>query len=100
MNRPAGKPATPLGRFANIVGDKYTLRDPADIAPYLQERRDIYQGRAAAVLRPGSPREISQILMLANETGTPIVAQGGNTGLSGGQVPFDESAIVLSTARL
>ena len=100
MNRPAGKPATPLDRFAKIVGDKYTLRDPVEIAPYLQERRDIYQGRAAAVLRPGSPREISQILMLANETGTPIVPQGGNTGLSGGQVPFDESAIVLSTARL
>jgi D-lactate dehydrogenase (cytochrome) len=28
------------------------------------------------------------------------VPQGGNTGLSGGQVSFDERAIVLSTARL
>jgi D-lactate dehydrogenase (cytochrome) len=100
MNKPAGKPATPIERFAKIVGDKYTIRDPADIAPYLLERRDIYQGRAAAVLRPGSVKEISQILVLAGETGTPIVPQGGNTGLSGGQVPFDERAIVLSTARL
>ena len=100
MNKPAGKPATPVDRFAKIVGEKYALRDPADIAPYLHERRDLYEGRAAAVLRPGSVKEISQILRLANETGTPIVPQGGNTGLSGGQVPFDENALVLSTGRL
>jgi FAD/FMN-containing dehydrogenase len=100
MNKPAGKPATPVDRFAKIVGEKYALRDPADLAPYLHERRDLYEGRAAAVLRPGSLKEVSQILALANETGTPIVPQGGNTGLSGGQVPFDDNAIVLSTGRL
>jgi D-lactate dehydrogenase (cytochrome) len=100
MNRHAGKPSTPVDRFAKIVGERYALRDPADIAPYMLERRDIYQGRAAAVLRPGSVKEVSQILMLASETGTPVVPQGGNTGLSGGQVPFDENAVVLSTGRL
>jgi D-lactate dehydrogenase (cytochrome) len=100
MNKPATKPATPIERFAAIVGEKYTLRDPVDMGPYLVERRDIYHGRAAAVLRPGSTKEVSAILELANETGTPVVPQGGNTGLSGGQVAFDERAIVLSTARL
>jgi D-lactate dehydrogenase (cytochrome) len=100
MNKPTGKPATPLDRFAKIVGDKYMVRDAADMSPYLHERRDLYVGHAAAVLRPGSVKEVSQILALANETGTPIVPQGGNTGLSGGQVPFDENALVLSTGRL
>jgi D-lactate dehydrogenase (cytochrome) len=52
------------------------------------------------VLRPGSTKEVSEILKLANETGTPIVPQGGNTGLSGGQVPIDERAVVVSTVRL
>jgi len=92
--------ASLLDRFAAIVGEKYVLRDPADMQPYLVERRDIYQGRAAAVLKPGSTREVSEILRLANETGTPVVPQGGNTGLSGGQIPFDERAVVLSMARL
>ena len=102
MNKPAGTPitATPVERFAAIVGDKYTLRDPADMAPHLSEPRDIYHGRAAAVLKPGSTREVSEILKLANETGTPVVPQGGITGMSGGQVPLDERAIVVSTARL
>jgi FAD/FMN-containing dehydrogenase len=100
MNRPAEKPAAPIERFAKIVGDKYVLREAADMAPHLQERRDLYQGRAAAVLKPGSVEEVSRILVLASETGTPVVPQGGNTGLSGGQVPFDDRAIVLSTTRL
>lgn len=102
MNKPAGKPAASdlMERFAAIVGEKYALRDPADMRPYLEERRDLYEGRAAAVLRPGSTCEVSEILKLANETATPVVPQGGNTGLSGGQVPIDERAVVLSTARL
>ena len=89
-----------LDRFAAIVGTKYAIRDAAEMAPFLVERREIYQGRAAMVLKPGSTAEVSQILKLANETGTPIVPQGGNTGLSGGQVPLDERAIVVSTVRL
>jgi len=94
------KPVSALERFAGIVGAKYVLTAPADIAPHLVEPRDIYQGKAAAVLKPGSTREVSEILKLASETGTPIVPQGGVTGMSGGQVPFDERAVVVSTARL
>jgi D-lactate dehydrogenase (cytochrome) len=102
MNKPAGMPsaAPPVERFAAIVGDRYVLRDAADIAPHLVEPRDIYRGKAAAVLKPGSTQEVSAILKLASETGTSIVPQGGITGMSGGQVPFDERAIVVSTARL
>ena len=94
------KPVSTLERFAGIVGAKYVLTDPADLAPHLVEPRDIYHGQAAAVLKPGSTQEVSEILRLANETGTPIVPQGGVTGMSGGQVPFDERAVVVSTARL
>jgi FAD/FMN-containing dehydrogenase len=102
MNKPAATPtaATPIDRFAAIVGDKYALRDANDMLPYLRERRDLYEGRAAVVLRPASTREISEILKLANETGTPVVPQSGNTGLSGGQVPLDDRAVVISTARM
>src|SRR5690606_9083299 len=52
------------------------------------------------VLRPGTVDEVSEILKLATETGTPIVPQGGNTGLVGGQMP-DQSGdeVVLSLSR-
>src|SRR3954452_9091156 len=88
-----------MRRFATIVGDRYALTDQADIAPYLTEERQLYQGRTPAVLRPGSVAEISAILKLANETRTPIVPQGGNTGLVGGQVPH-HGEIVLSLNRM
>ena len=44
-------------------------------------------------------RRSPQILKLANETGTAIVPQGGNTGLVGGQIPLN-GEIVLSLNRL
>ena len=88
-----------LARFAAIVGDKYAITDPQAQAPYVHEMRDLYRGRTPMVLRPGSVAEVSQILKLANETSTPIVPQGGNTGLVGGQIAFDNE-IVLSLTRL
>ena len=102
MNKPAGKPAaaTPIDRFTAIVGEKYSLREASAMAPFLTEQRDLYHGCAAAVLRPGSTEEVAAIVKLAQETRTPIVPQGGNTGLVGAQTPFDERAIVISTQRL
>jgi D-lactate dehydrogenase (cytochrome) len=88
-----------LARFAAIVGEKNALTDPADLAPYLTEERGLYQGRSPLVLRPGSTAEVAAILKLANETGTAIVPQGGNTGLVGGQTPH-AGEIVLSLKRL
>src|SRR5688500_6530786 len=90
-----------LSRLSEIVGAKHVLTAEADKAPYLTEWRGYYHGRSPAVVRPGSAEEISAILRLANQTGTPIVPQGGNTGLVGGQIP-DESGreIVVSLERL
>ena len=51
------------------------------------------------VLRPASVAEVSAILQLANDTGTAIVPQGGNTGLVGGQTPHN-GEVVVSMRRL
>jgi D-lactate dehydrogenase (cytochrome) len=88
-----------LPRFAAIVGDRYAITDPVALEPYLIEGRGIYRGRSAMLLRPGSVAEVQAILKLANETKTPLVPQGGNTGLVGGQIPFD-GELILSLTRL
>ncbi len=87
-----------LSRFAAIVGDKYAVTDPATLAPHLVEQRGLFQGNTPMMLRPGSVAEVQDILTLANETGTGIVPQGGNTGMSGGAIAFGE--IILSLTRL
>jgi len=88
-----------LARFVAIVGDKHAITDPQAQAPYLIEMRDLFHGHTPVVLRPGAAAEVAQILRLANEKGIPIVPQGGNTGLVGGQTP-QHGEVVLSLNRL
>jgi FAD/FMN-containing dehydrogenase len=95
----AAPPPELLARFVAIVGEKNAITDKHAQLPYLLEMRDMYPAHTPVVLRPGSVAEVSAILKLANETGTPIVPQGGNTGLAGGQTPH-HGEVVLSLNRL
>ena len=90
-----------LDRFSGIVGAANAIRDTAQMDAYLIELRHRYVGKTPLVLRPGSTQEVSDILKLAHETGTAIVPQGGNTGLVGGQIPFESGEeIVVALARM
>ncbi|WP_173931031.1 FAD-binding oxidoreductase [Chelativorans sp. Marseille-P2723] len=101
MNAPTMLDPALASRFAEIVGERHALRDEAEIAPYTVEPRGLFGGPAALVLRPCTTEEVSRILGLASETGTPIVPQGGNTGLVGGQMPDSTGGeIVLSLSRM
>lgn len=92
---------TLLKQFAAIVGDRHALTNSDDIAPHLIEERGLYKGDSALVLKPGSTEEVSAILKLASETGTPVVPQGGNTGMAGGQTPRPgKGEIVIWLTRL
>jgi FAD/FMN-containing dehydrogenase len=99
LAQPSSQPLLP--RLAAIVGASHVITDPDIMAPHLREWRNLYTGKAQALLRPGSTEEVSAILRLADKTGTPVVPQGGNTGGVGGQIP-DQSgkALVLSLARM
>jgi FAD/FMN-containing dehydrogenase len=102
-------PKTPLAvptadlivRLGEIVGPEHAIVDPDLQKPFLTEWRDLYVGRTPLVLRPGSTPEVASILELASEARVAIVPQGGNTGLVGGQIPFETGTeIVLSLTRL
>jgi FAD/FMN-containing dehydrogenase len=95
---PAPSPAT-LARLIAVVGDNNAITDKDKQAPFLVEFRALWTGHSPVILRPGSTAEVSEILKIANETGTAIVPQGGNTGLVGGQIPH-HGEVVLSLQRL
>ncbi|MCK8780677.1 FAD-binding oxidoreductase [Rhizobium sp. NTR19] len=100
MDIPGPRPEL-LDRFAAIVGANHVLRDSNDLAPHLVEGRGLYRGASPMLLKPGSTQEVSAILKLASETGTPIVPQTGNTGLVGGQTPRAEGTdLILSLERM
>jgi FAD/FMN-containing dehydrogenase len=90
-----------IARLTEIVGPAHALTDPDRQLPYLREWRDRYIGRTPLVLRPGSTAEVARILGLAHEAGVGVVPQAGNTGLVGGQIPYETGReIVLSVARM
>jgi FAD/FMN-containing dehydrogenase len=90
-----------IARLGEIVGPAHALTDPDQQLPFLREWRDRYIGRTPLVLRPGSTEEVARILALANEAGVGVVPQAGNTGLVGGQIPYETGHdIVLSVGRL
>lgn len=68
---------------------------------YLEEPRGKFHGQAEAVIAPETVQEVSQVIAMAAETGTPVVPYGGGTGLVGGQVSSDGPApILLSMERM
>jgi FAD/FMN-containing dehydrogenase len=84
-----------------IVGAVGILTDASDIAPYLTDWRGNYTGKTSVVLRPGNTTEVAAIVKLCVETKTPIVPQGGNTGMVGGGIPdASGNAILLSLTRM
>jgi FAD/FMN-containing dehydrogenase len=101
MTASSPESATLIARLGAIVGAQNVLTDADDTLPYLREWRDLYRGRAACVVRPGSTAEVAAILRLADATDTPVVPQGGNTGLVGGQIPVANGReIILSLNRM
>lgn len=98
LSTPSADLAPLLAAIAGRIGAQHVLTDPSDMAPYLREERGLYQGRTPAVLRPGTSEEVAFIVGACAGAGVPVVPQGGNTGLVGGQMPFGE--VLVSLARL
>ncbi len=88
-----------LAHLKGLLGEKGAIADPAGMAPYLAEQRELYHGKALLVLRPSSTREVAEAVRLCAESRIPIYPQGGNTGLVGGAVSTQDG-VVLSLGRM
>lgn len=88
-----------IARLKSIVGEKGHSEDVSEIAPHLVEWRGTWRGHTPLLLKPQSTAEVSAILSLCNETRTPVVPQGGNTGLVGGQIPLS-GEVLLHLGRM
>ncbi|MAM74052.1 FAD-binding oxidoreductase [uncultured Tistrella sp.] len=94
-------PETLIDRLRGITGPRGLITDDGDMAPFLEDWRKLYRGRAIAVVRPQSTEEVAGVVRLCAEAGIAIVPQGGNTGLVGGAVPgLDGASILLQLGRM
>ncbi len=87
-----------LDRLKALLGDGGWSQEPDRLAPKLVEWRDRWSGSTPILLLPRSTEEVAAVVRLCAETRTPIMPQGGNTGLVGGQIPDGE--VLLSTEKL
>jgi FAD/FMN-containing dehydrogenase len=99
--RPNAVDAAVLERIKAVVGPKGYTTDPAEIAPHCQSWRDNWHGWAPMVVKPANVGEVAAVVAICAESGTPIVPQGGNTGLTGGGQPHASgNEIIVSTSRM
>jgi glycolate oxidase len=74
--------------------------DPDVMGGYRRDRADLVAaGKPLAVLRPTTTDEVVTIMRWASSTGTPVVARGAGTGLSGGATALD-GCLVVSLERM
>jgi len=87
--------------LARIVGAEHVLDAPPPSSPYNHDvtHRHGVEGRAEAVVRPGSAEEVAAVVGWCYAHDTPIVPRGGGTGLTGGAVPI-EGGVVCALERL
>jgi FAD/FMN-containing dehydrogenase len=94
-------PQSVLDRLKAVAGPAGYLDKPEDVAPYCRSWRGNWQGASPLVLRPRTTEEMAAIVRVCAETGTAVVPQGGNTGLTYGSQPGrGMNEVIVSTARM
>jgi FAD/FMN-containing dehydrogenase len=90
-----------VARLAAALGAGAVLTEPSDTGGYAVDWRNLYHGRALAVVRPSTVAQVAAVVRLCAEAGAPVVPQGGNTSMVGGATPSEAgTAVVLSLERL
>ena len=86
--------------LTSALGADSWSSDPEKIAPHVEEPRGLWHGKCRLVVWPRSTEEVAKAVRACAETGTPIVPQGGMTGLVGGAIPDDAGAVAISLKRM
>src|SRR3954463_127936 len=95
MNAPSEIARDMRARLEAIVGPRGIITAPDDMAPYLVDWRALYEGSALAVVRPANTAEVADVVKLCAQTNTPMVPQGGNTGMCGAATPDPSGSAVI-----
>ena len=88
-----------LNALRTIVGTENVLTAAEDLIPYAFDGTAAMKETPGCVVFAATTEDVSAVLRLANDTGTPVVTRGSGTGLSGGSVPAAD-CIVLCTVKM
>jgi len=84
-----------------VVGPAGLVTNAEAQATYTRDWLGKWQGHVPVVVRPADTAETAAVVRLCHASRTPIVTQGGNTGMSGGATPDASGAqVIVSTTRM
>jgi FAD/FMN-containing dehydrogenase len=90
-----------ISSLTEIVGRQHVILPNDDQEPYVVDWRGRYHGKAIAVVKPASTREVADVVRLCAANGILITPQGGNTGMCGAATPPSApSAVVVRLDRM
>lgn len=86
--------------LVQIAGARHVFREAEDMDRFLREPRKRFHQSAQAAVMPPDIAALQAVVHWANETGTALIPQGGNTGLVGAQVPKSGAEVIVSLSHL
>lgn len=90
--------AAVIADLENIVGQSFVFADEATRIAYGRDETEDFSFPPGVLVKPSNPKEISDILQLANRHRIPVTPIGARTGLSGGALSICQG-IGLSMER-
>jgi len=87
-----------ITQFETIVGAEYVLTDHENVEKYGRDETEKLFYAPQVIVKPRTPQEISQLLVICNEHLIPVTPRGAGTGLSGGALPH-LGGLVISMER-
>jgi glycolate oxidase len=91
---------TLVPRMSQICGARNVVTDPLELRTYECDGLTSHRSTPALVVFPETAEQVAAVVRECARAGTPFVARGSGTGLSGGAVPREDGVlIVLSKMR-
>ena len=88
-----------MPRLREIVGDEHVITHEHQLRTYESDGLLQYAVTPGAVVLPGSADEVRRVVTACHRSGTPFVARGAGSGLSGGALPI-EDGVLIALSRL
>jgi glycolate oxidase len=101
--RPAPRSESPpesvLRELVAAAGEKWVIRDPAELRTYEADGLASYRVRPGVVVLPATTEEVATCMRVAQRAGLNVVARGSGTGLSGGALPTP-GCVLIGLSRM
>ncbi|MEV0585989.1 FAD-linked oxidase C-terminal domain-containing protein [Nonomuraea sp. NPDC050310] len=84
-------------RLREFLPPEAVITDPVRLRTYECDGLTYHRVTPGVVVLPESAEQIAAVVRLCNEYGTPFVARGSGTGLSGGALPRSDGVLIVTS---